>query len=235
MPSTTSGGTTRPRWEEGHGKVRRAGGLLLQSTCAHVGWLGPAGRGQRRWPSSILPHILPDSWPNLPHRSTKFESLLLVPTPQSRGDECSQAGDLEFGPMALPFAMAGPSANRTLCPHPPCQLLPSLVVESSSSLVPLIAFTVTQSLLAVIRTLFLVVILALGVIFVHRDTQLLVLQPIERMMERVKEMAENPLTQATLRQKTPWGSQQSQDGQVRGRVGSATAQNGAGGTPGCFC
>jgi len=56
-----------------------------------------------------------------------------------------------------------------------------------------------SSLLSLTRTLFLVMLLAAGSYFIHLDTRRLVLQPVERMVERVREMAEDPLTQANLR------------------------------------
>ncbi len=56
-----------------------------------------------------------------------------------------------------------------------------------------------SSLLSLARTLFLVMLLAAGSYFIHLDTRRLVLRPVERMVERVREMAEDPLLQANLR------------------------------------
>lgn len=49
------------------------------------------------------------------------------------------------------------------------------------------------------RTLFLVCLLALGSYLIHSDTYRLVLQPVQRMVERVREMAEDPLMLAAVR------------------------------------
>jgi hypothetical protein len=55
-----------------------------------------------------------------------------------------------------------------------------------------------QSVLGICRTLFLVILLALGANFIHKDTRRLVLLPVERMVTRVKDMAEDPLRQGTM-------------------------------------
>jgi hypothetical protein len=55
-----------------------------------------------------------------------------------------------------------------------------------------------QSIFGICRTLFLVILLALGANFIHKDTRRLVLLPVERMVSRVKDMAEDPLRQGTM-------------------------------------
>ncbi len=50
-----------------------------------------------------------------------------------------------------------------------------------------------NALLNMLRTLFIVVILAVGVFVFNRDASNLVLVPIERMLKRVKDVSENPL------------------------------------------
>jgi hypothetical protein len=62
----------------------------------------------------------------------------------------------------------------------------------------LVSILYVQSVFGIARTLFLVVLLAMGSTFIHADMRRLVLQPVERMVTRVKEMAEDPLGQATL-------------------------------------
>lgn len=50
-----------------------------------------------------------------------------------------------------------------------------------------------NALLNMLRTLFIVLILAVGVFVFNRDASNLVLVPIERMLKRVKDVSENPL------------------------------------------
>lgn len=49
------------------------------------------------------------------------------------------------------------------------------------------------SILNVCRTLFITVIIAVGIIMFNNDANKLVLEPIERLTEKVKLMAANPL------------------------------------------
>eukprot|EP00878_Enallax_costatus_P013361 GHUV01013968.1.p1 GENE.GHUV01013968.1~~GHUV01013968.1.p1 ORF type:complete len:1219 (+),score=478.50 GHUV01013968.1:437-4093(+) len=56
-----------------------------------------------------------------------------------------------------------------------------------------------QSLYGIARTFFLACLLAIGAMLIHKDTFRLVLQPVQRMVERVKEMAEDPLMLAAAR------------------------------------
>eukprot|EP00241_Pyramimonas_parkeae_P004274 CAMPEP_0114238114 /NCGR_PEP_ID=MMETSP0058-20121206/7752_1 /TAXON_ID=36894 /ORGANISM="Pyramimonas parkeae, CCMP726" /LENGTH=849 /DNA_ID=CAMNT_0001350203 /DNA_START=611 /DNA_END=3157 /DNA_ORIENTATION=- len=53
--------------------------------------------------------------------------------------------------------------------------------------------SVLQAVLNILRTVFICLILGLGALFFSRDANNLVLMPIERMMKKVKDMAENPL------------------------------------------
>ena len=68
-------------------------------------------------------------------------------------------------------------------------------------------------MLNIARSVFIIVLLVLGAYFLNRDSRQLVLQPIERMLQRVQEMAENPLAIADSRVplQAPW-----QDKCVRG-------------------
>ncbi len=50
-----------------------------------------------------------------------------------------------------------------------------------------------NALLNMLRTLFICAILAIGVFVFNRDASKLVLQPIERMLKKVKDVSENPL------------------------------------------
>lgn len=43
------------------------------------------------------------------------------------------------------------------------------------------------------RSLFLLMLFGLGAYFLNHDTRRLVLKPIERMVQRLQDMAENPL------------------------------------------
>jgi hypothetical protein len=56
-----------------------------------------------------------------------------------------------------------------------------------------------QSVYGIARTMFLACLLAAGAMLIHQDTFRLVLQPVQRMVERVREMAEDPLMQAAVR------------------------------------
>eukprot|EP00879_Flechtneria_rotunda_P029960 GHRR01032430.1.p1 GENE.GHRR01032430.1~~GHRR01032430.1.p1 ORF type:complete len:567 (+),score=192.97 GHRR01032430.1:174-1703(+) len=60
-----------------------------------------------------------------------------------------------------------------------------------------------QSVYGIARTLFLVCLLATGAMLIHRDTYRLVLQPVQRMVERVREMAEDPLMLAAVTIQAP--------------------------------
>lgn len=51
-----------------------------------------------------------------------------------------------------------------------------------------------QALLDIARITFLLMVLSLGAVFFIRDADSLVLQPIERMVQQVKQMSENPLS-----------------------------------------
>ena len=50
-----------------------------------------------------------------------------------------------------------------------------------------------NSLLNMLRTIFICAILAAGVFVFNRDASRLVLEPIERMLKKVKDVSENPL------------------------------------------
>ena len=54
-----------------------------------------------------------------------------------------------------------------------------------------------ESIINIARTLFIVVILALGSILFTQDAQRLVLDPLERMIEKVRLIAQNPLIAAS--------------------------------------
>ena len=56
---------------------------------------------------------------------------------------------------------------------------------------------VAESIINIARTLFIVVILALGSILFTQDAQRLVLDPLERMIEKVRLIAQNPLIAAS--------------------------------------
>lgn len=58
---------------------------------------------------------------------------------------------------------------------------------------------VMQSVYGIARTMYLACLLAVGAMLIHQDTYKLVLQPVQRMVERVKEMAEDPLMLAAVR------------------------------------
>ena len=50
-----------------------------------------------------------------------------------------------------------------------------------------------NSLLNMLRTIFICAVLAAGVFVFNRDASRLVLEPIERMLKKVKDVSENPL------------------------------------------
>lgn len=59
-----------------------------------------------------------------------------------------------------------------------------------------------QSLLDIARVTFLLTVLSLGAVLFIRDTDSLVLQPIERMVQRVKLVSQNPLAANSIRGKS---------------------------------
>jgi hypothetical protein len=79
-------------------------------------------------------------------------------------------------------------------------LCPALLLACCShTLLSLIPALLLQSVYGIARTMFLACLLAAGAMLIHQDTFRLVLQPVQRMVERVREMAEDPLLQAAVR------------------------------------
>lgn len=83
------------------------------------------------------------------------------------------------------------------------------------------------------RTLFLVCLLGLGSFLIHSDTYRLVLHPVQRMVERVREMAEDPLMLAAARSNLPGHSSNSSSGAggalaASGNSGGGEGRGGAG-------
>ena len=54
-----------------------------------------------------------------------------------------------------------------------------------------------ESIINIVRTIFICILLTIGALFFSRDAETLVLNPIERMVEKVKIIARNPLAAAT--------------------------------------
>lgn len=50
-----------------------------------------------------------------------------------------------------------------------------------------------QALINIARTIFICILLSIGALFFSRDAEILVLNPIERMIEKVKIIARNPM------------------------------------------
>lgn len=57
-----------------------------------------------------------------------------------------------------------------------------------------VSYNKTESLINIFRTLFICIVLTLASIYFTKDAQVLVLDPLERMMEKVKLIAKNPMT-----------------------------------------
>lgn len=55
-----------------------------------------------------------------------------------------------------------------------------------------------QALLSVMRTIFVCMLLLVGAVLFNKDTNALVLRPLDRMMDKIQTMSENPLTQFTI-------------------------------------
>jgi len=55
-----------------------------------------------------------------------------------------------------------------------------------------------QALLNIMRTVFVCVILLVGAVFFSKDTNALVLRPLDRMVSKIQAMSENPLTHFTI-------------------------------------
>ena len=64
-----------------------------------------------------------------------------------------------------------------------------------------------NSLLNMLRTIFICAILATGVFVFNRDASRLVLEPIERMLKKVKDVSENPLAMKQVSKGLPCYSQ----------------------------
>ena len=54
-----------------------------------------------------------------------------------------------------------------------------------------------QSLINIIRTIFLCIVLGVSSVYFTKDAQDMVLDPLERMIEKVKVIASNPMSAAT--------------------------------------
>ncbi|EFJ49622.1 hypothetical protein VOLCADRAFT_89530 [Volvox carteri f. nagariensis] len=67
-------------------------------------------------------------------------------------------------------------------------------------------YSQVSAMLNIARSLFIIALLVMGAFFLNRDSRNLVLMPIERMLQRVQEMAENPLAMAEsrLQLQAPW-------------------------------
>mmetsp|Transcript_31759 Transcript_31759/g.38366 ORF Transcript_31759/g.38366 Transcript_31759/m.38366 type:complete len:784 (-) Transcript_31759:812-3163(-) len=74
-----------------------------------------------------------------------------------------------------------------------------IVFEGSYAKFDLHEDSVLQAWLNIARTLFICLILGLGAMLFSRDANILVLSPIERMIKKVKDMAENPLKKQEIR------------------------------------
>jgi len=55
-----------------------------------------------------------------------------------------------------------------------------------------------NSLLSIIRTVFVIVVLTIGALYFSKDANDLVLTPIEKMVNKVKEIGKNPLRAAEM-------------------------------------
>lgn len=55
------------------------------------------------------------------------------------------------------------------------------------------------SLLNIFKTLFICIVLTLGALYFNKDAELLVINPIEKMIEKVKKIAKNPLAASEIR------------------------------------
>ena len=55
-----------------------------------------------------------------------------------------------------------------------------------------------NAILSIVRTLFLVILLSVAAIFLSKDSSELILNPLERMLAKVKKIAENPLDAARI-------------------------------------
>lgn len=53
-----------------------------------------------------------------------------------------------------------------------------------------------NAILSIIRTVFVSIVLSAGAMFFSRDVEVLVLEPIENMVNKVQRIAENPLEAA---------------------------------------
>ncbi|KXZ49182.1 hypothetical protein GPECTOR_22g772 [Gonium pectorale] len=67
-------------------------------------------------------------------------------------------------------------------------------------------YSQVQAMLNIARSLFIIALLVSGAYMLNRDSRNLVLLPIERMIQRMQEMAENPLAMAEskLQMQAPW-------------------------------
>jgi hypothetical protein len=60
-----------------------------------------------------------------------------------------------------------------------------------------LSFAKVESTINILRTTFIVIVLGLASVYFTKDAQTLVLDPLERMIEKIKAIAKNPLVAAT--------------------------------------
>lgn len=66
----------------------------------------------------------------------------------------------------------------------------------------------TQAMLNMLRTVFVCIVLAMGAMLFSKDANELVLKPIERMMKKVRDVSENPLTRFEVQEDEDKGEEQ---------------------------
>ena len=71
--------------------------------------------------------------------------------------------------------------------------------SESAAVIDMRWYSQFNSLLNMLRTVFICAILAAGVFVFNRDASRLVLAPIERMLKKVKDVSENPLAVKQVR------------------------------------
>ena len=86
-------------------------------------------------------------------------------------------GQTEFNSLTNPTSLRRSANTRTNEGERPCR-------EASQ----------LQAVLNMLRTVFVCIVLGMGAMLFSKDANDLVLKPIERMVKKVREVSENPLT-----------------------------------------
>ncbi|GIM03026.1 hypothetical protein Vretimale_7833 [Volvox reticuliferus] len=124
-----------------------------------------------------------------------------------------------------PPGSPGEFANTTYWPSPSTNVGGNCARLDTFAVYDWRWYSQVAAVLNIARSLFIIVLLVMGAYFLNRDSRNLVLMPIERMLQRVQEMAENPLAlaESRLQLQAPWQDKLLKLADPGSRVGGPTS------------